>query len=167
MWASITWSSEGFFNVQIIRNYSLYFIPYQLIKQNFEIIIASTIGSLLDLDHFIAAKSFYFYGATHLTTRPFGHNVFFCLIIVLITKCFTNNKRYTALAFSSLISHLLRDSVRRGLLLWPFGSTASIPIYYVIIIYVIIAIVLLNILSKEFFLSILRYNNEYENISIV
>jgi hypothetical protein len=50
-----------------------------------EIVIAFIIGSFVDLDHFISAKSFYLGNATSLKSRPFGHSLIFIFV------CMVNN----------------------------------------------------------------------------
>lgn len=42
-----------------------------------EMVIAGICSSCLDLDHFVAARTITLYGATHLTSRPFGHALMF------------------------------------------------------------------------------------------
>ena len=58
-------------------------IRYELSAENIEYLFAFAIGSLLDLDHFIAARSVSFYGATHLSRRPFGHSIVVVTIILV------------------------------------------------------------------------------------
>ena len=102
-------------------------------------------GSLVDLDHFIAAGSVSFADATNLQTRPLGHTVVagvltsltvfvICLVYHVIrqggfvritdTPAWYRSKRYALLVFSAYLAHLLRDSVRRGLWL------GNIPGYF-------------------------------------
>jgi hypothetical protein len=47
-----------------------------------EVCIAGACSSLLDLDHFIAARAATLEGATHLSGRPFGHAMLFVLVVV-------------------------------------------------------------------------------------
>src|SRR3546814_5225342 len=47
----------------------------------FEMCIAGACSSLLDLDHFVAAQAVTLEGATHLSSRPFGHAILFVVEI--------------------------------------------------------------------------------------
>ena len=53
-----------------------------VLRMCFEICVAGACSSLLDLDHFIAARSATLEGATHLSNRPFGHAMLFVLVVV-------------------------------------------------------------------------------------
>ena len=56
-------------------------IPSYLVN----ILLSQFFSCILDLDHFIAAKSFTLHDATHLSSRPFGHAIaFICLVYFLI-----------------------------------------------------------------------------------
>ncbi|XP_058123653.1 transmembrane protein 267 [Anopheles ziemanni] len=98
---------------------------------------AAVVSSLIDLDHFIEARSFRLQDATNLDRRPFLHNSVFCILIFLlliIVKPFgTSNFRLsTAVAFIAFSTHHMRDATRRGI--WiksPFQDDSSRPIPYV------------------------------------
>ena len=68
-------------------------------------------GSLLDLDHFIMAKSFLLIDAVKLPSRPFGHTALYS-VCFLILAFFVSSKysNYLIICFSSTVSHILRDS---------------------------------------------------------
>eukprot|EP01041_Mallomonas_annulata_P003742 gene3741-7427_t len=101
---------------------------YHILSHNkTEILISCLAGSLLDADHFISAKSLSLYSATHLLKRPFGHAVLFPFTISLGIGLILRSRRMGILLFSGLMSHLLRDGIRRGMWLWPMGSTTPIP----------------------------------------
>ena len=110
-----------------------------------EVAFSLACGSLVDLDHFIAAGSVSLADATNLQTRPLGHTVvagvltslavfMICLVYHTIsqggsvritdTPAWYRSKRYALLVFSAYFAHLLRDSVRRGLWL------GNIPGYF-------------------------------------
>jgi len=90
-------------------------------------LLSALIGSLLDVDHFIAARSFSLFKATHLSHRPFGHAVITSVLLSLVAALSTGRARMGLLAGSACGSHLLRDGVRRGLWLWPLPSTPPLP----------------------------------------
>lgn len=73
--------------------------------------VAFLSGSLLDLDHFIMAKSFFLVNAINLPSRPFGHTVLYS-VCFLILAFFVSSKYsiYLTIYFSSTLSHILRDS---------------------------------------------------------
>jgi len=86
-----------------------------------EVVLAATLSSLVDLDHFIAAKSFSLKAATSLQSRPFLHDSL-VPILVLLTSLLLGLldksgliTRLGILTFSSLLSHHFRDAWRRGL----------------------------------------------------
>lgn len=116
---------------------------YLHIKQHLHSIIAAGVaGSIVDIDHFISAKSLSVFDATHLSSRPFGHSVAFVLLVSSLVYffCGTNKDIRTCLVFTSLMAHQLRDAVRRGLWLWPFGSTSPIATYLVFLLYISISL---------------------------
>ena len=99
-----------------------------------EMMMAFASGSLLDLDHFIAAGSTALHDATSLRHRPFGHTLLFIVALSLaFGVCL--GVRGAVLVAEGLTSHQLRDATRRGLWLWPFGSTprCPYPVYLVLV----------------------------------
>lgn len=96
-----------------------------------EMFYCSMIGSFIDVDHFIEAQSLSFFHATQLTHRPFAHNLLFCLVGVILVQVLFHRFRFTILVGCSLLSHLLRDSTRRGLWCWPW-TTAPLTFLQVI-----------------------------------
>ncbi len=94
-----------------------------------ELLLSAFIGSIIDIDHFLSAKSFSFDSALSLHSRPFMHNTFTLLIITLgisvIIMRYAYKYRYMiALVFISWFSHHLRDANRHGL--W-FGYDYKTP----------------------------------------
>ncbi|OQR96872.1 hypothetical protein ACHHYP_13162 [Achlya hypogyna] len=108
----------------------LYAYPFQRL-QLLEGVIALLIGSLLDLDHFVAAAGWTFQAATSLSERPLGHAVAFIAAIALVVWCAcprSRRIRAVALVLVCLLSHQLRDAFRRGLWIAPgVGSTPPLP----------------------------------------
>mmetsp|Transcript_30990 Transcript_30990/g.44527 ORF Transcript_30990/g.44527 Transcript_30990/m.44527 type:complete len:230 (+) Transcript_30990:61-750(+) len=120
------------------------------VKDVIQIVTSLMIGSLLDLDHIIYAQSFSYYIMTHLPSRPFGHSIVFCIVLSIISFLVMRCPRAGVLTFSAIFSHQLRDSVRRGLWLWPWGSTPKLPIEYVSVGFAVLPIVnLIAILLLE------------------
>lgn len=80
-----------------------------------------------------------FQNATNLKTRPFLHCSSVVLVslsvVALLGKLLGLSQVYKValIAFVAVASHHLRDSIRRGLWLWPFGSTSPLKlhIYYI------------------------------------
>ncbi len=97
------------------------------------------VGSILDLDHFIAAHSFSLSEATSLSSRPPGHALVAVPIIAVVAAsivalvCYPSEGRRDRarhigqLIVVALLSHQLRDATRRGIWFWPMGSTSKLP----------------------------------------
>ncbi|KAG1702164.1 hypothetical protein DVH05_009955 [Phytophthora capsici] len=96
-------------------------------------------GSLLDIDHFIAAGALSLAGATHLKGRPFGHAVTFIIVVALLVSRYSRKvqareRRYrVCFIVVAWFSHQLRDGMRLGLWFWPFGSTPPINYFLYLI----------------------------------
>lgn len=84
-------------------------------------------ASLLDVDHFLAAASLRLNDAMTLSTRPFGHAVLFVVTSVAIVRAVLPSSDAWLLLAVAWGSHHLRDSIKRGLWLAPFGSTPRVP----------------------------------------
>ncbi|CAM9617294.1 unnamed protein product [Laminaria digitata] len=95
-----------------------------------EAFIAACIGSLLDVDHFLAAGSFRLSQATGLSNRPWCHSVVALFVAALVTSILTYNRRAAAAVFSAGASHQLRDATRRGLWLYPPRGPKTPPLRY-------------------------------------
>ncbi len=124
-------------------------------------LLAWLLGGLIDIDHFISAKSFTLFGATHLTSRPVGHSV---LCILLMPTLFSLTEwilfrvlrfplsatlpvRVSLVMIVSFTSHQLRDASRRGLLLWSYHSTSPIPFYLDMVLLCVLPLLLGSIVS--------------------
>lgn len=114
-----------------------------------EIILSFIAGSLLDLDHFVAAGSPSVFAATHLRERPFGHNIVFVLFLSFGIFFFVS-KRLSLLFFSASFNHLSRDALRRGFSLcpWLLTHTDSIPYAFYLGILVLLPLFLSSALNK-------------------
>lgn len=116
---------------------------------------AYLLASAMDADHFLAAASLRLTAATSLSSRPFAHAVAFVAVSAAAggvaaahvprvagwlsdgasrarTQPSARRRcplgwRAAALVACALGTHQLRDAHRRGLWLWPFGSTAPLP----------------------------------------
>ncbi|KAK7864011.1 hypothetical protein R5R35_000117 [Gryllus longicercus] len=111
------------------------------------------LSSLIDIDHFIAARSVKLTDALNLTSRPFLHcsSVVFllCVIFISVSSVF-NLKEITTfgwILFAAFVSHHIRDATRRGLWIWPFGSTAPIPYNIYIILTMLFPFVLITVMT--------------------
>uniref|UniRef100_H2Y0I2 Transmembrane protein 267 n=1 Tax=Ciona intestinalis TaxID=7719 RepID=H2Y0I2_CIOIN len=111
------------------------------------LLLCGFLSSLVDIDHFIEAKSFALQDAISVNRR----GIFHCFIAIpLVAGMFWFLRGYfenlNVLCFSSVhvkllnlnlplliivawFSHQLRDSTRRGLYLFPGFSTAPVPIF--------------------------------------
>lgn len=112
-----------------------------------EVLVSMFVGSSVDVDHFIAAQSFSLAAATHLTERPWGHSLISCASSSIF--CYTIlGFRWGLLVFSAYLVHLLRDSVRRGLMLWRLSSE-PLPHSFVFIIYFLLPMLLKRLLHPR------------------
>ncbi|XP_058835384.1 transmembrane protein 267 [Topomyia yanbarensis] len=95
------------------------------------------LSSLIDLDHFIEAKSFSLHDATNLSERPFLHNssIFLGLLVSMIgtiaTQAKFNASLWITVNFIAFFTHQLRDAIRRGF--WfraPYLNYSTAPVIY-------------------------------------
>ncbi|KAF7282014.1 hypothetical protein GWI33_003675 [Rhynchophorus ferrugineus] len=132
----------------------------------FEIAICALIASMIDLDHFIAAKSFSLKDATRLKNRPFLHCttlplvVFMILAVISYSLQWNSLKRFALLLLTAFISHHIRDATRRGLWLYPFGSTAPIPYAFYITLTCLVPFVFLSLER----LMVIQNNDNHNNL---
>ncbi|XP_054715012.1 transmembrane protein 267-like [Uloborus diversus] len=103
-----------------------------------ETLLCGILASLIDSDHFVTAKSLQLRDAVNLPSRPFLHN---STLIVSLTVFFVISMMYIRCVLAerigwifliAVISHHLRDSLHRGLLLWPY-ATQQIAFVHVLI----------------------------------
>ena len=93
-------------------------------------------ATVLDVDHFIAARSLAIKDALKLPNRPFAHNTTVILagaaLLYLLFHCYPNlgapfTRGLPLMFLISTFSHHLRDADRRGIWLGPLLSTPPIP----------------------------------------
>lgn len=120
-------------------------VTHHFRKHQRQILSAGFLGSAIDLDHFIAARSLRLFDAVHLTGRPFGHSVLVAICVILIFPFLfypSRKDRVEGGSFltSTIIGHLLRDSSRRGLLFWGSYSTPALPTVLVFALYALLMV---------------------------
>ena len=92
---------------------------FQIAFNKIEIFFSILFTIFVDLDHFIAAKSLSLYNATHLISRPWGHCLLFVLIVyTIISYIIPKDSQIHIIYLLATITHLIRDSSRRGLWLY-------------------------------------------------
>ncbi|HXF64616.1 MAG TPA: metal-dependent hydrolase [Caldilineaceae bacterium] len=97
------------------------------------VLAAAAATVLIDLDHFVAARTLSLAEALALPSRPPTHSLLFALGCAVITAALTRNLLGGGVVFGSLASHVLRDASHYGApLLWPLvkQTTLSLPAYY-------------------------------------
>jgi hypothetical protein len=114
-----------------------------------ECLWACGFGSLVDIDHFISARSLSLFNATHLASRPFGHAVLFVLFIFAVLRFGLRWHDLSAIYLVASLSHLVRDSSRRGLWFWPFGSTPALPYWFHLTVLCVLPYILKLLLSNR------------------
>lgn len=106
-----------------------------------EFILSGFLSSIIDIDHFLSAKSFSLLDAISLPKRPFLHNSLTLLlancILYIFLKKFSTNNSWSLLVFVSWFSHHVRDANRRGLWFGPVFTTPPLKdsIYLSIILF--------------------------------
>ncbi|MFA5032416.1 MAG: metal-dependent hydrolase [bacterium] len=86
-------------------------------------------SSLIDIDHFIAAKSIYLKDAVTLRYRPYTHSITFAVIVGGITFGITKSPRIGVAVCGGIMSHVLRDaSTGITFILYPMKLT-KIPVW--------------------------------------
>ncbi|XP_013111854.2 transmembrane protein 267 [Stomoxys calcitrans] len=88
-------------------------------------------SSLIDVDHFIAARSWNLEDATNLTRRPFLHcsTLIALILIAYLSAACLNYFKWSLLLGSILcafVTHHSRDATRRGYWIYPWGNTERI-----------------------------------------
>lgn len=158
MWRAAMDNFSHFF----VAAMSWFIISYRNGLNGKELLISGSIGSLIDVDHFITAKSFYLKDAISLSGRPFFHNSSTLLVVNLIilgfgTYVFDDGpvwRRYSCLFFIAWFSHHVRDANRRGL--WFGGSYSTRPIKFSLYLSIIL---LLPLLLRYAFVSDGKFRN--------
>jgi hypothetical protein len=149
-------------------------ISYPKINTN-EIILAAFCSSIIDIDHFIAARSFKLNDAISLANRPFLHNSLTLLIVNLILFIllivFFNSKAFnwSIIFFIAWFSHHIRDANRRGIWFGSVHTTKPIKTEHYLIILLIGPLFLRflnqNQISKNNLLFISKINNQTKSES--
>ncbi|XP_036265321.1 transmembrane protein 267 [Pipistrellus kuhlii] len=105
-----------------------------------EIFLAGFLASVIDVDHFLLARSLSLQAALTLPRRPFLHCSTLIPIVVLTLKAtmhlFKLKDSWCFLpwmVFISWTSHHIRDGLRRGLWLCPFGKTPPLPVWLYVV----------------------------------
>lgn len=108
-------------------------IAYPIIENPFgEPFLVGLLASLIDLDHFVQAKSFRLVAACNLQRRAFLHDSFSMLVINVLIYVAVNSIwsspyhacRCSLMFFTAWFTHHVRDAYRRGI--W-FGSLFCTP----------------------------------------
>ncbi len=109
----------------------------------YELLLSASIGSLIDLDHFISAKSLRLIDAISLNERPFLHNSLnlFCINVLLFFVLYFGGSTDKYMSWSLLVylawfSHHIRDANRRGLWLGSVYTTQPVrtSVYVLVIL---------------------------------
>lgn len=96
---------------------------------------AAAATTLIDLDHFVAARTLSLAEALELPSRPPTHSVLFVLGCAVMTAVLTRNLLGGGVVFGALASHIVRDAPHYGApLLWPLVKQTVLPVpaYYAI-----------------------------------
>ncbi|KAG8131133.1 hypothetical protein E2320_017802 [Naja naja] len=99
-----------------------------------EVILAGFLSSVIDMDHFILAGSLSLKAALTLPQRPFLHCSTVIPVVCLMLKFIMHLLKLKDswcflpwMMFISWTSHHVRDGIRHGLWICPFGKTVPLP----------------------------------------
>lgn len=95
------------------------------------LLLSILFGALVDLDHILSSQSWTIEGALHLSFRPIGHSVAFIFVVTIVLRlCCPCDTMIPVVYSLASLSHLIRDSSRRGL--WFFLSLKTGPVTYLL-----------------------------------
>ncbi|XP_026483177.2 transmembrane protein 267 [Vanessa tameamea] len=130
-------------------------------------IFCTFMSSVIDVDHFILARSIYLKDLNNVSQRGILHCTTFMMLVTSILALYShiihkiNIYIVTYMIVLAFTSHHLRDGNRRGLWLCPFGHTMSIPKFIYVILICILPILfsyLFNYTRPMFKHTVLQYN---------
>jgi hypothetical protein len=104
------------------------------------VLVAFSVGALLDLDHFLFASRWTLEGALNLPVRPPTHSLTFSLLISLLVLLLTRSRIWSWALFAALASHVVRDAADGAItpLLYPlppFGIPYAVFIAFILLLY--------------------------------
>ncbi|XP_068627242.1 transmembrane protein 267 [Battus philenor] len=117
----------------------------------YNVMFCTALSSLIDIDHFIAAKSFKLKDLVHLKQRGILHCTTLWILLTAISLFLSHlTKRLniytlTFMAVLAYMSHHVRDANRRGLWLYPFGHTPPLSKYFYIFLLLVLPRVVANL----------------------
>ncbi|KAJ8962020.1 hypothetical protein NQ314_005802, partial [Rhamnusium bicolor] len=135
-----------------------------------EVAVCSFIASIIDLDHFVAAKSLQLKDATNLKQRPPLHCSTFplvtCILLLFVSYILqlSSVKRGTLIILTAFASHHTRDATRRGYWFYPFGCTPSIP-YGIYVVTTCFIPYFMGLLYE--FIKINSSSNSYDRFAVI
>lgn len=150
----------GYLSWLMVRSYNGALLTERLVIM--ESFICLFVSSLIDVDHFIMAKSLSIIDATSLPSRPFLHCSTVLIIVsiaIFVASLYLNVWWMHSLAFICFTGwscHHLRDGLRRGLWFCPLGSTAPIPYRIYLIIIIVQPAIIANLVDLSAMLAIRR-----------
>ncbi|KAH9639463.1 hypothetical protein HF086_000001 [Spodoptera exigua] len=105
------------------------------------IILCTFFSSVIDIDHVFVAKSIYLKDMVNLKHRGIFHCTTFWLALTALLLLYSYIKKkievymLSFMIFIAYITHHLRDGTRRGIWLYPLGSTPPVDkrLYYFIL----------------------------------
>ncbi|KAJ1210168.1 hypothetical protein NDU88_005536 [Pleurodeles waltl] len=122
----------------------------------YEVLLAGFLASIIDVDHFFLAGSLSLKAALNLPRRPPLHCSTLIPAVVLALKFVMHIFRLKDswcflpwMIFISWTSHHVRDGIRHGLWICPFGKTAPLPYW----LYVAITATLPHVCSLIMYLT--------------
>ncbi|XP_052089177.1 transmembrane protein 267-like [Mytilus californianus] len=124
------------------------------------------LAMVIDVDHFIAARSIKLKSALSLSKRPIFHASSIipvavgCIWIISYLRSNDLLKRLSLIFLVAWTSHHIRDGTRRGLWFPPFGSTQPLPKTTYVILIMFLPLLLRSVLYLT------EQRQSYSNLSI-
>lgn len=121
------------------------------------LLLCGMMASIIDLDHFIAARSFSIHEATSLPFRPILHwttlpMTFFIFLVILAFALHSINLYKLAwMILTALGTHHLRDGYRRGIWMYPLPSIPPFP-YSIYLIGLVAIMMCFNYVMNHLFI---------------
>jgi hypothetical protein len=118
----------------------------------YELALCGFLASIIDLDHFISAKSLNLIDAISLSSRPFLHNsltllVANCLLLAFVLYCAPERHSLCFLLFVAWFTHHVRDANRRGLWFGPVYTTKPLSDWVYLSIILILPLTMRHMLG--------------------
>ena len=143
-------------------------ISYSKLNTN-EILAVAFLSSIIDIDHFISAKSLKLSNAISLANRPFLHNsltLFLAnILFFVLLSVFNSSKKlnWSLILFIAWFSHHIRDANRRGMWFGSIYTTKPIKDEWYLTIILIVPLALRHLYQNDGFILTIFISKNFKN----